>query len=154
MNLTDEIRALIALIKPGEMPGVPEVRAYLQTRSTNITTAGQNLTRPPWAVAAAGASDLFAELAESDDAIGIRMWPDSRGPGAYVEVMPRRGTLADVEAAVGTTKPSPRRSPAFESAFAMPIIEGFALTVWIEHVGGDVKVVRMLFDDPTKPVGN
>lgn len=151
MTVADEIRALLDQIKPGHMPGPAALRTYLETRSTKLTTAGPNLKPPAWAVGVAGGSDLFAELAEADDAMGIRMWPDTRGPGAFVELTLRHGTLAEVEAVTGPTDDMPRRYPALSSAFAMPTIHEFPVSIWIEHAAGQVKIVRIGFDDLSKP---
>lgn len=59
------------------------------------------------------ANDII--LTMRGDVASMAIWEDSRGWGAYAELVVTTGSIADLESVVGTTKPVPRNPDDFQS---------------------------------------
>jgi uncharacterized protein YjbI with pentapeptide repeats len=142
-----ELRALLALVRE-RPPTAEELRAHARRRSGRVTVAGPGLVRPAWASAVGNEADLFVELEPAHGVVGIRVSEDRRGIGTNVELVARRGTLADIEAVVGPTRAMPRMEPKVEHAFADPVVEGHRIVVETAHATGEVERVTVRFPTP------
>lgn len=114
-----------------------------------MSTAGPQLRCPAWAKRVGAASDVFLD-GDGGDLHGLHLWEDSRGWGSYVEVWVARGTLADVEAVTGPTKPMPRApgaTGAGDKVAAYVPAGGKTVRVFVELVrrGPDVACVTVHF---------
>jgi len=145
-TVADELRALLAIVQPARTPTPDELREYAKGRGVRVTVAGPNLTRPAWAPGVGNAQDVFAELAPDQDVTGIRVSQDRRGIATNVQLVVRRGTLAELEAVTGKTRAMPRQSRSVEHAFADPTVAGHRIVIEIEHAGGAVKLITVRFE--------
>lgn len=150
MTIADQLRSLLSLVQPAHMPTAEELRAQLEPRARDVSTAGAWLVAPVWAYGVSGADDVFVELEPEGDIPGIRLWNDSRGWGAYAEISVRRGSLKDLEAVVGASREMPRRGPMFATAFADPTIAGHRVPITIQHQNGAIRIVTLQFDNLAK----
>lgn len=146
MTLGEELNALIEL-SGAVRPTASTLRAHFEPRAKKITTAGPNLDRPPWAAGVSRGDDVFVRL--DDDVIGARMWDDPRGWGSYVELAVARGTIADVEAVVGTTAALPREPGGSAATVGAYVERGDrTLRVFATHVGDTVTTVTIHYPTP------
>jgi hypothetical protein len=150
MTIADQLHGLLSLVQPAHMPAVEELRAHLEPRARDVSTAGPCLVAPVWAYGVSGADDVFIELEPEGDITGIRLWNDSRGWGARAEISVRRGTLEDLEAVVGASREMPRRGPQFATAFADPTIAGHRVPITIQHQNGAIRSITLQFDNLAK----
>lgn len=144
--LQDELRALLDLARTAP-PTAAELRAHYAPRAREIRLAGPNLEYPAWADGVRSADDIYIEL--GDDIIGVHLWDDSRGWGAYAELAVARGTVGDVEAVVGALREPPRAPGNFGEGTvvaATPEIAGHRVRVFARHVDGAVKRVTVHFE--------
>ncbi|MGZ3454055.1 MAG: hypothetical protein ACXVEF_30895 [Polyangiales bacterium] len=145
-TLAEQLRELLSLVQPQRVPDAEALLEGLRPRARSVTLAGPQLVTPPWAYCVGGADDVFVELADEGDVVGVRLWNDARGFGARAELSVVRGTLADVEAAVGPTRVPPQQPGAFSTAFADPTIQGHRVPIRVFHQRGSVRIVTIVFD--------
>ena len=146
MTLPEELRALLDQAT-ASLPTAAELRDHLAARARSISVAGPNLERPAWAPGVDDASDIFVEL--GGDVIGIHLWDDARGWGAYAELAVARGTLAEIETVTGPLERVPARpggGPRRDVVSGYPVVAGRRLRVFVEHEAGAVKLVTVHFE--------
>ena len=78
-------------------------------------------------------------LALGGDVTGVHVREDSRGWGAYADLVVRDGTLADIESVVGPTSPMPRNPDDFTS--------GERVAAYVDRSGWTVRVFIELARD-------
>ncbi|MDB4937987.1 MAG: hypothetical protein JWP87_4959, partial [Labilithrix sp.] len=144
-----EIRGVLYQAYP-RVPTAEDLRAYFETRKVrSIWVAGPNLQRAPWAKAVSGAADVFVEL-ETGGLVGARLWDDSRGLGAWAELVLQGCTLKNVKDALLThgneLQPMPRQAGAPACMIARPVVNGRKVMLVIEHDGDAVPRVLVSFD--------
>ena len=147
------LRELLADLIGQASTSMPSAKAlcdrYLPS-AKGVSTAGPNLDHPAWATTINGADDTFFEL--GDEVIGLQLWEDRRGWGAYAELAIATGTLADVEAVVGPTKSVPPGPHDFHSgptlAAYLPRGDEMIIRVFIELAkqGTNVRRVTIHFE--------
>jgi hypothetical protein len=147
MTLSAMLGELLDLARPGP-PTAQALRDHYAPRAKKITTAGPQLSRPPWAKRVSGGDDVFLEL--DGDIAGLQLWEDGRGWGAYAELSVTRGTRDDVEALVGPTQSVPRAPGAFgvgDKAAAYIPLGGKTVRVFVEFVkrGPEIACVTVHF---------
>jgi hypothetical protein len=147
MTLREALAELLGLGDAGP-PTADALIARFGPLARQITLAGPDLTRPPWARRVSSAADTYLEL--EGEVAGLQVWEDGRGWGAYVEIAVTRGTRADVEAVVGATQPMPRAPGAFgvgDKVAAYVQRGGNTIRVFTELVrrGPDVERVTVHF---------
>jgi hypothetical protein len=100
MTLSATMTELIGLADSGPPAGGMIAHAFA-ARATKQDTA---VSRP---------NDIV--LALRGDVASMTIWEDTRGWGAYAELVVTAGTLADLETVVGPTTPMPRNPDDFHS---------------------------------------
>ena len=120
-------------------PSAVELEAWLGAQATDRMVAGPNLDHPSWAPWVNGADNVYLTL--DGDLVGAQVYEDSRGWGAYVELIIRDGTLADVESVTGPTQWMPRAPDDFTS--------GQKVAAYVERSGWTVRVFVELARDNT-----
>jgi len=82
-------------------------------------------------------------LTMQGDIAFLKIWEDSRGWGAYTDVSVTNGSLTDLEAVVGPTRPMPRTPADFTS--------GDERAAYVTRAGKTIRVFAELDKaDPTK----
>ena len=139
MTLRDELAGLLQLAEHHWPVTAAHVRDHLAPRAKAVTHSNQNLDAPSWATTVGDPEDTFVEL--GGDVAGIRI-PHDHEYGQYAELYVVSGTAADVEAAAGPLKASPRihfDSP--EVSIAYPVVNGHHLRVLVEIASETRKMV-------------
>jgi hypothetical protein len=120
-------------------PSAVELEACVGAQATDRMVAGPNLDHPSWAPWVNGADTVYLTL--DGDLVGAQVYEDSRGWGAYVELVIRQGTLADVESVTGPTQWMPRAPDDFTS--------GQKVAAYVERAGWTVRIFVELARDDT-----
>ncbi len=115
-------------------PTADALRARYEGSAKAVSIAGPNLDHPAWARSVHGKDDVFLEL--GGEVTGMQLHEDSRGWGAYVNLAIAAGTLADVEAVVGSTRGVPRNPDDFSS--------GPTVAAYVDRGGKTVRVFAEL----------
>lgn len=149
-TLSDEVRGVLALLKPTHVPNADELRAHFEKPGRTVTISGPKLESPPWGIAVSGMNDIFVELEPDSEVWGARVWNDSRGWGSSVQLTMRRGTVAELEPIIGALEEAPRSYQKLETSFAAPTVAGHRVPVYVHHIGDEVRVVEIRLQNNQK----